>query len=329
MRMTTSSTSATMSSAELRASLEIIEVKPGKKFSRRMLERMLPDVETTLFFGKLYGLDAGQLGSLLLTTVRTPLAQALFGDDMVHSHDLQDYISDICDHSGFEMGDVTIGDPPPHGEILPQVWESLEVEIADSIKKVAEKLESVVDMLPGKNGEMLFKSMLTLNKQRPQLLGVHSAHIHHAPQKQNLLIFDVSGSMSESTVRTIVSDVVALSYKANAHLAIVSNSCFYWEPGTFNVDDVLAKAEYGGTRYEQLAPLFDRDWGTVITVADYDSSASAFAHLQNECVGHIDQVLDVSLVSRPTYLAECVGQFADEVQPLLMAAPQARFTGYW
>ena len=318
-----------MSSAELKASLEIIEVKPGKKFSRRLLERLLPDVETTLFFGKLYDLDAQQLGTLLNVTVHSTLSNALFGEGMVHSVDLQDYISDICDHSGFEMGDVTIGDPPPHGEILPQVWESLEVEIADSIKKVAEKLESVVDMLPGKNGEMLFKSMLTLNKQRPQLLGVHSAHIHHAPQKQNLLIFDVSGSMSESTVRTIVSDVVALSYKANAHLAIVSNSCFYWEPGTYNVDDVLAKAEYGGTRYEQLAPLFDRDWGTVITIADYDSSLSAKQHLADECVGRVDTVLDISLVGRPSFLAECVGQFADEVRPLLVASPHARFTGLY
>lgn len=318
-----------MSSAELKDSLEIVEVKPGKRFSKALLRRMLPDVETALFFGKLYGLDPTQLGSLLFTVVNTPLAQALFGDDMVHSHDLQDYIADICDHSGFEVEAANFGDPPPHGEILPEVWESLEVDIAASIKAVAEKLESVVDMLPGKNGEMLFKSMLTLNAKRPTL-GDHKAYIAHAPQKQNLLIFDVSGSMSESTVRTVVEDVVALSYKANAHLAIVSNSCFYWEPGTYSVDDVLAKAEYGGTRYEQLAPLFDRqDWGTVITVADYDSSMSAKMHLADECTGHIDTVLDISLVARPTFLAECVGQLADEVRPLLTAAPTARLCANW
>lgn len=322
--MTSSMQETTSSADDLRASLELVEVKPGKKFSRRMLQRMLPDVETTLFFGKVYDLDAQQLGVLLNTTLHTTLSDALFGQGMVHSESLQDYISDICDHSGFEDGDVTFGDPPPHGEILPQVWESMQVEVAKSIKDVAAKLESVVDMLPGKNGEMLFKSMLELNKNRPTL-GVHKAYIHHAPEKQNLLILDVSGSMTDSTIRTIINDVVALSYKANAHMAIVSNSCFYWQPGSYNVDDVLAKCEFGGTRYEQLAPLFDRDWGTVITVADYDSSLSAKAHLSDECTARIDSVLDISLVGRPTFLAECVGQFADDVRPLLIASPSAKF----
>ena len=82
--------------------------------------------------------------------------------------------------------------------------------------------------------------------------------------------------------------------------------------------DVLAKAEYGGTHYEQLKPLFDQSWGTVITIADYDSSPSAMKTLAN-CKGHIGQVLDISLVSRTTFLAECVGQLADEVRPLMLA----------
>lgn len=313
-----------MSSADLADSLEIIEVKPGKRFTKALLRKMLPDVETALFFGKVYELDPGELGSLLNVALNTTLSNALFGQDQVHSHELQDYISDICDHSGFEMGDVTIGDPPPHGEILPAVWESLEVEVATSIKAVAEKLESVVDMLPGKNGEMLFKSMMTLNAKRPTL-GDHKAVIHHALQQQNLLILDVSGSMTAETIGTIIEDVVALSYKANAHLAIVSNTCTYWEPGTYNVDDVLARAEYAGTHYEELAPLFEKDWGTVITVADYDSSLSAKHHLRDECRGRVDTVLDISLVNQPSFLAECVGQFASEVRPLVMAAPGYRF----
>jgi hypothetical protein len=75
-----------------------------------------------------------------------------------------------------------------------------------------------------------------------------------------------------------------------------------------------------GTHYETLTPLMKRDWGTVITIADYDSSQSAKNHLRDNAFGRIGQVLDLSLVNRPTYLAECVGQFADKVTPLLVGS---------
>ena len=81
--------------------------------------------------------------------------------------------------------------------------------------------------------------------------------------------------------------------------------------------DVLAKAEYWGTHYEQLVPLFEKDWGTVVTIADYDSAPYAKQALSG-CVGKVGTVLDISLVNRPTFLAECVGQLADEVKPLLV-----------
>ena len=57
----------------------------------------------------------------------------------------------------------------------------------------------------------------------------------------------------------------------------------------------------------------------VVCFADYDSSWSSKEAIA-QCTGHIDLVLDISLVSRPTYLAEVVGQLADEVRPLLVAA---------
>jgi hypothetical protein len=100
-------------------------------------------------------------------------------------------------------------------------------------------------------------------------------------------------------------------------MAIVSNTCTYWPAGTFSVADILDAAEYGGTQYEQLAGLFTRDWDTVITVADYDSSGQS-KRLISQCSGRIGQVLDISLVDRPTFLAECVGTLASSVKPLLV-----------
>lgn len=309
----------TMTTSSLSERLEIVELKPGLRFGKGTLRDLIPDTETALFFGKVYDLDAAQLGELLTIVLpNSSVAQALLAEGGMHSTELQDYCVDLTQQiPGVNKGDIKTGQVPPQGEILPQMWESLEVQVATSIKAVAEKLQSTIEHMPGKQGQMLFQSMRVMNAKRP-ILGDYRAKIHHAPQKENLVIFDVSGSMSQPTVQTIVDDVVGLSYMANAHLAIVSNTCTHWEPGTFGTDDVLDRAEYGGTQYEMLEPLFDRDWGVVVTIADYDSSPYA-APVIARCTGRVDELLDVSLVNRPTFLAQVVGQLADNVRPLLIA----------
>lgn len=316
-------TTSSLSGFDLDASLEIIEVKPGLHFTRAVLRDLLPDVETLLFFGKVFELDYKQLSYLMAVVFKSDLAQELHRGD--HSVDLQDYLVDDLDlptsvSKGFITFDAKV---KPTGEILPEVWKSLRVEVATSIRTVALKLQDVVGLMPGKKGSMVFNSLMKLNVRRPTL-GDYRAQVHHAPVKENLVILDVSGSMTEPTIRMIVDDVVALSYEANAHMVVVSDKTIYWEPGSFSTDDVLRAAEFGGTHYETLKPLFDRDWGVVVTVADYDSSQSAKDSLRRNCTGHIDQVLDISLVNQPTFLAECVGQFASEVRPILIAQP----TGY-
>jgi hypothetical protein len=296
--------------------LSLLEVKPSLKFPISTLRAMLPDAETVFFFGKVYELNAQQLSTVLYTVLRSDLTRELASG--AHSTDLQDYIVDLCEEiADVEEGDVVFDPDVPHGEVLPEVWRQLEVEVAQSIKDVAAKLNSVVSMLPGKTGEMTFKSMMAMNARRPTI-GDYRAQIHHQRQQKNLLILDVSGSMSEHTVSTIVGDVVALAYEANAYLAIVSNTTTVWEPGNYDVDSVLAKAEFGGTRYETLAPLMDEHWGVVITVADYDSSYGAKEAIDLR-TGSVELVLDVSLVNHPTFLAECIGVKAAEVRPILVA----------
>ena len=300
--------------------LQLIEVKPGKKFPLALLKTMLPDVETILFFGKAYSLNVHQVSNLLYKVKgSSSVATALSSGD--HSTSLQDYLVDLAeDLPELEEGDLTFAhDVKPKGEILPHMWESIEVEIASSIQEVIAKLDPVLDKMPGKQGHMLFKSMLTMNKQRPTL-GDYRATINHPPAPPNLVVFDVSGSMSESTVRAIVDDVVALSVKANAHLAIVSNSTTVWEPGTFTSDSVMQAAEFGGTHYETLLPLFQRDWGTVVSIADYDSSYDVPSLFRKEAKGRVRLLLDVSLVDKPTFLAEVLSNVADEVRPILVAS---------
>lgn len=305
------------SSARLKQSLDLFEVKPGVQYSMAVLKAILVDVETALFFAKVYELDYVQTSNLLAHVLNSNLADELFRGS--HSEDLQGFILDMCeDRPDVDADNVTFKPDVPHGEILPEVWKQLEVEVASSIKAVTEKLGATVSMMPGKQGNMLFKTLAQLNAKRPTI-GTYRAAIQHGRQAENLVIMDVSGSMTSGTVEAIVDDVVAMSYMANAAFAIVSNSCFYWKPGEYDSATVLQKAEFGGTYYDTLRPLFEnRDWGTVITVADYDSSLSSKEYLATHCNANIELVLDISLVNRPTFLAECVGQLAKEVRPILI-----------
>ena len=295
--------------------MTLFEVKPSIYLSAGTLRRHLPTVELALFFAKVYQLDYTKLGQLLRMLFNTPVVQAL--TEGSHSVELQDYLVETVPTEILAEMQQFTSEPMPSSEVLVQLWKSLEVEVAKSIQEVANKLAGTLHLLPSKEGDMLFASMAKINRLRPTV-GVYGAHIRHAPVPEVLVVLDVSGSMTEETIEAIIGDVVAMSYNANASLAVVSNSAFLWAPGGYSVKDVLAKAEYGGTHYEQLKPLFDQSWGTVITIADYDSSPSAKKALAN-CKGHIGQVLDISLVSRTTFLAECVGQLADEVRPLMLA----------
>jgi hypothetical protein len=313
-----------MKDNEIYTSNQLIEITPGVRFSLATLKKGLPSIETALFFAKLYKLNAAELGHLLGTVFdEHHVVHALTSEGGAHSADLQDYVLELGYEFLLESGQITFGTGPTHAEVLPEIWKDLEVTIAKSIQEVAEKLKLVVGAMPGKQGEMIFQSLMTVNAKRP-ILGDYKAKIHHAPQRDNLVILDVSGSMSESTIKTIVEDVVALSYMANAHLAIVSDTATHWGPGEYSTDAILSVAEYSGTHYETLAGLFNQDWGVVVTIADYDSAAASKTAIAR-CRGHIQQVLDISLVSRPTYLSEVVGQLADEVRPLLIA--QNNLTG--
>jgi hypothetical protein len=298
----------------------------GKSFPTQFLRDALPDVETALFFAKVYKLTPEDVSTLLPAVCPGPVVAALLTQAENHSTTLQDYLVETyVDEDGdwYFQAEAVEGVPgaqqPVQTEILPELWKNVEVEIAKSIADVATKISDTIAHMPGRTGEMVFKTLAQVNARRP-VVGDYRAQIQHQQIKQVLVVFDVSGSMSEHTVKTIVDDVVGLAYESNASLAVVSNTCTFWEPGGYDTSVVLAAAEYGGTHYEQLAPLFDgRTWDVVITIADYDSSPAAM-HVLQACNAKIGQLFDISLVPKSTYLAECLAHMAGEVRPLLIAS---------
>jgi hypothetical protein len=296
--------------------MQVFMVSDTQGFDRQALKGLLKSTEEILWFAKLFELDAVQLGELVrLCMPGSTVVDVL--TEGTHSTELQDYLVEIGYEPEIQSGEIDLQEDAPKGEILPQMWESMAVEGASSIKDVANKLVKAMDRMPSKRGRMVLQTLRAVNRTRPTI-GVQRAGIEHAPHAPNLVVLDVSGSMSEDTVATIVGDVVALSYMADAHLVVVSDSATHWEPGAYSTKAVLEASEFGGTHYEELAPLMDRDWGVVVTIADYDSSWSAKEKIATR-KGRISMLLDISLVSRKTFLAECLGQLADETKQLLVA----------
>ena len=319
----------TLSPKQVTDSLELFELKPGTQVRMDVLKDMLPDMNAALFFGKLYKLNYKQLSALIRSLFQSTVIDALLNEGDSHSHELQDYIIDIVPDAVLMSAGISPDQftEPTHHEFLPEMWEMLEVQVADSIQKLIDSLDGVLSTIQGKYGTMLFSTLAKVNKQRQSIIGTYQARIKHPKVPNNLVIFDVSGSVTRATAKKIVNEVVALAYKANASLAIVSNNTYLWDAGTFDADTVMRKAEFGGTQYETLASVFAQDWATVITIADYDSGWSAKPYLRDHCQGRVQRVLDISLVNRPTYLAECVGLLANEVVPLLVGNSE-RVLGY-
>src|SRR5690606_26004903 len=74
------------------AEVNVIELKPGLKVSVGSLRTILPDVETLLFFGKLFSLDYSTLSYLITTLFKSDVITELFGKGCCHSTELQGYI---------------------------------------------------------------------------------------------------------------------------------------------------------------------------------------------------------------------------------------------
>ena len=285
------------------------------------LAHLLPDVETALFFAKLYQLNAQQVTTLLDKLFHSDVTEALASGS--HSEELQDYVIDLYPELQLETGSPAAA-PNLDAKLLTEVFEAATIEVATSVRDVAAKLGATLGHMPSQQGQMVFKSLREVNARRPTL-GAFKAQVYHPHVPDTLVILDVSGSMTEETIRTIVDDAVALAYNAKASLAIVSNTATLWEPGTFDAQQVLDLAEFGGTQYEQLVPLFARNWGTVICIADYDSHRGVKELFGKSCTGIVGEVFDISLVAKQTFLSECVGVLSNKpVRRLMQASPAVR-----
>lgn len=297
---------------------DLIQVTPTVAYTKDTLSILVLSLEELMFFAKLYDLSGAD--TVRLAYVLFPHLKAV-GELLhsTHSEELQSYTIDQAEEFFIQLEPKESKEAPIERQesFLTELFKAAEIQIASSIKEIAGTLSTAVSRMPGKQGRMVLKQLNDFNRQRSSI-GSYKAVIEHPTSAANLVILDVSGSMTPQTISRIITEVVDLAWHANAHLAIVSNSAFLWEPGTYSEADVMRAAEFQGTHYEQLLELTNLNWGHVITIADYDSSPEVKKLFQDKSTGHIDKVIDISLVNRPTHLSECLSVIADTVQHALI-----------
>src|SRR6478736_6067808 len=215
----------TLSSTDVQHQLSIFEFAPGRKAGWGTLIKLLPDVETALFFARAYKMPYDKLSELLYGLFKSDVVKALKSGN--HSTTLQSYIVDTVPTDVVRQAKPAWVPAPPPAQFLPQVWESIDLVIAESIAVVADKVGRVID------------SLASMNRQGTQL-GRFDARIKHRHQTKNLFILDDSGSMSAETIRAILPDVIASAWAVDATLALVSDTCRVWQPGSYSMDNVLA-----------------------------------------------------------------------------------------
>lgn len=297
----------------------VVHVTSTAAYTLDTLKILVQNLEDLLFFGKLHDLTGSEI--LHLGNTIFPHLEVL--DELangVHSTELQDYILDFDeDFWTYEQqaAEIKFAPTPGRESFFAELFKASQIKIAQSIKEVASTLNAAVKAMPGKQGRMVLRQLQEFNRQR-STIGTHRAVITRSTQAPNLVILDVSGSMTRKTIETIVEDVVDLAWQANAHLAIVSDLAYVWKPGEFSVDAVMSRAQFGGTHYEHLLPLTQLDWGHVVTIADYDSQGEIPQLFKEKSQGRISKVIDISLVNRPTHLSACMGVLADSVEHTLI-----------
>lgn len=288
-------------------------------FTEKFLRQNIKKFELAVFFADLYKLTNRQFSDLLdICGLDRTVWDALVEGG--HSTELQDYGLDLDEEFDITVlqgtGQVAVKDDVA----LVALFEAAAVVIADSIQEVADALGNKLGSLPVGEAQMMFSALHSFNVKRNSI-GDFKAGIYRDRSKAKskvLVILDDSGSVTPGTIEAIADDVVQLSYSVNASLAMVSSTTRYFQAGTFNTQDVLAVAEYGGTQYETLAQVLSEDWDEVITIADYDSSPYAEGSLAANASCRIKKIWDIGLENQSSYLAECLSQFAESVSPIVI-----------
>lgn len=291
-------------------------------FDLTALEDILTSLEVTLFFAKALELSVNDRSRLIRAIHKTDLIDELLNGE--HSIDLQDY--GIDDPDNWVPTDEWVDALPvesmvPDSEFLLSIFDDIKVVIASTFVEFTTMLAEVMDAIPSDQAQLMLEDAAKLN-YKTNTFGTTQVSVAPIMSLPNALILDDSGSVTRQTFEALVSEYVAVANTHQMHVILVSNTARHFAPEEVSVANLMSVAQFGGTHYEELIRndiLGNMEWGTVITIADYDSSPAAAQVLQN-ARGRIGLLLDLSLVNRRTYLSEVIGHLADDFKQVLVGA---------
>lgn len=318
----------------MKTSSHTVELKPGVQFDRVWLREALSltDDEAAalgvskydgmILFGQLYKLNAQQL---------MHLAQIVYGGenfvDMLtsgdHSYTLQSYTEHIAGELDVEQT-ITFSEEktvPERDSLLTELFAAHQVGITSLVVEIADKFSKFLNTLPGHESKL---EVMRLNKvnRRTGLPVSQRARIEYSNLLPNLLIIDVSSSQGSALIASIVDNCIDLAVKYDMHLGIVSHIAEWYVPGTYDRDAVMnSPCMNGGTSYKALADIgvASENWGTVVTVADFDGQQYD-RDAWHKAGGSVDHVVDISTVTKQSWLSEVVAvQSPNDVQQLVVA----------
>ena len=261
-----------------------------------------------------------------------------------HSTELQDWWDangidfEVPDHETVITANESADIEDEEGDadtLLDLVNNSL-VKLPTTITELADELfVDVLSKQPSGQASYVLDHLMQVSKFGQ--IGTVKTGLEYQADTKAAIVLDCSGSMGTKLGKAIAESVVRLADTLKCDLILVSSTAVRLPAGTFGVKTVLANWQNQLTLYNQLIPYFrdiSQSYDTVITIADYDSIASHKLAIQQECGARIQKVYDVCVEYvedgrgnlRTSFLAECLGQLADEVIPVFVGA---KSLDYW
>lgn len=315
------------------------ELKPGVRFDEAWLKDTLYLTEEDadalgvskydglILFGQIYKLNAQQLMHLARIVFNIDDTDDMIGmlTDGDHSYTLQSYVEELADALNIEET-ITFSEErtvPEYDSLLTQLFEAHQVGITDLVVQISDKFSKFLSAQPGHESKLEVQRLNKVNRRTGMPVS-QRARIEYSNLLPNLLIIDVSGSQGRHLIESIVDSCIDLAVKYDMHLAIVSHIAEWYVPGTYDRDTVMnSPCMNGGTRYASMAEIgvASQAWGTVVTMADYDGQQSD-RDAWRKAGGSIDKVVDISTVTKQSWLSEAVNVQAPGPVQQLVVAPE-------
>ena len=326
--------------------IKLTDTEPVKYIGANILAEIITKPKQVMFLVKALGDQvinpAETIGRLFraldLGTVANYLAEGGHSTELQDWWDANGIVFPVPEHEAVITADeaAVIEDEEGDADTLLDLVNTSLVKLPTTITELADGVfVDVLSKQPSGQANYVMDYLMQVSKFGQ--IGTVKTGLEYQADTKAAIVLDCSGNMGRKLGEAIAESVVKLADTLKCDLILVSSTAVRLPAGTFGVKTVLANWQNQLTLYNQLIPHFrdiSQSYDVVITIADYDSISSHKSQIMQECNARIQQVYDVCVEHtldsngnlRTSFLAECLGQLADNVIPVFVGAPDLN---YW